>query len=188
MTTLQAVMTSIRMYPSGRLVNPLALTPNDIDIADIAHHLSNQTRFAGGCSRFYSVAEHSVNVMKNVPEEYAMEALLHDASEAYLVDLPSPVKNAPGFELYKMHEQMAELVIGTKFGLDLSTEARGVVKIADRRMLATEMRDLTNRSPDAPYPIEPYATVSIIGMGPVTARRYFLAHFHNLVQSQKSKR
>jgi hypothetical protein len=73
--------------------NPLAPTFN---IEDIAGGLSRKCRFNGQCSRYYSVAEHSLLVSKLMQEEYGgdpLEGLLHDASEAYLPDVPSPYKH-----------------------------------------------------------------------------------------------
>ena len=77
---------------TGKLVNPLDLTPQDVDIRDIAHHLSNMCRWQGATRHFYSVAEHCVHVSRLVPTGYALLALLHDAAEAYMGDAIRPIK------------------------------------------------------------------------------------------------
>src|ERR1039457_118422 len=80
---------------SGLRFWPLDPNPEKILIDDIAHALAHQCRFGGHASRFYSVAEHSVHVSRLCPPEDALWGLLHDASEAYLVDLPRPLKQLP---------------------------------------------------------------------------------------------
>ncbi len=77
---------------TGKHFDFINITMDDICIEDIAQGLSNECRFAGQINQFYSVAQHSVYVSQIVPPEYALEALLHDASEAYCKDLPSPLK------------------------------------------------------------------------------------------------
>ncbi len=59
------------------------INKDDIDINDIAVSLSNICRFAGHLSHFYSVAQHAVLCSQLVPQEFAFEALMHDATEAY---------------------------------------------------------------------------------------------------------
>lgn len=66
--------------------------PALIDIEGIAHALSLLCRFNGHCTRFCSVAEHSVHVAREIDLDLAMEGLLHDAAEAYLGDVHSPLK------------------------------------------------------------------------------------------------
>lgn len=100
---------------TGKAFWPFDPKLDEIDIEDIAHALSNQCRYAGHCLRFYSVAEHCVHVSrlcKNYPEW----GLLHDATEAYLVDLPRPIKwHLPE---YKKIESDLEKLIAQKFNLD----------------------------------------------------------------------
>jgi len=110
----------IRTY-TGRKFWPLNPQPEDIDIDDIAHALSLVARFTGHTYCFYSVAEHSLYVSTlavrlamtavrdwpasmRVPyaREIALWGLMHDASEAYLCDMPSPIKRTPGIgDIYR---------------------------------------------------------------------------------------
>ena len=126
---------------TGRRFWPLDPRPDEIDIRDIAHALSNQCRFSGHSNRFYSVGEHSLRVSGIVPPEHALWALLHDASEAYLVDLPRPLKHTPGFaEVYREAEARLMLAVAERFGLDPVMPDE--VERADQILLATERRDL----------------------------------------------
>jgi hypothetical protein len=66
--------------------------PLHIDILDIARALSHEVRYGGHLNRRYCVAEHSCHIHDLVPEELKLQALLHDATEAYLKDIPKPIK------------------------------------------------------------------------------------------------
>jgi hypothetical protein len=94
--------TSILTY-TGRFIDPCDPDPNSINIVDIAHALGNSCRYGGHCPRFYSVAEHSVfvkNLMVKANKDFMARfaGLMHDAEEAYLMDLPTPIKrNFPSF-------------------------------------------------------------------------------------------
>ena len=117
----------------------------DVVIDDIAHGLSNLCRFSGQCSQFYSVAEHSYWVSKIVLPQYAMQGLLHDATEAYCADLPRPLKNLlPG---YQDIERETWFAIAVAF--DLPAELNGNVKLADNRMLLAERNALMRNTGDA---------------------------------------
>ncbi|VFS40443.1 CPS-53 (KpLE1) prophage protein [Escherichia coli] len=114
------------------------INKDDIVINDIAVSLSNICRFAGHLSHFYSVAQHAVLCSQLVPQEFAFEALMHDATEAYCQDIPAPLKRL--LPDYKRMEEKIDAVIREKYGLPpvMSTP----VKYADLIMLATERRDL----------------------------------------------
>ena len=77
---------------TGRLFDPFNPDPALIDLRDIAHALGNICRFGGHSRRYYSVAEHSILVASLVPEPLRLPALLHDAAEAYLGDIITPIK------------------------------------------------------------------------------------------------
>lgn len=80
----------------GYRVDVLLPDPKQIMIEDIAHALAHVPRFAGHTSRFYSVGAHSINVARVVPKAHKLQALLHDATEAYLGDMPTPFKRVFG--------------------------------------------------------------------------------------------
>ena len=77
---------------TGRRYWPASPVTDHVCAEDIARGLSLTCRFAGQCQHFYSVAEHSINVMRLVPQEHKLCALLHDAPEAYLGDMSRPLK------------------------------------------------------------------------------------------------
>lgn len=142
---------------TGKAFFPLAPDYKAVDILDIAHALAMKCRYTGHVRNFYSVAEHCVRVSRIVPPAFALPALLHDASEAYLPDLAAPIKR----QFYVEHVAPAVITEPFKdiesFVLDAVFEGLGVqalrhvaeseqVKKADLQMLAAEVRDLINFS------------------------------------------
>lgn len=82
---------------TGRFVNVDNPEPESICLEDIAHALSQICRYGGHCRRFYSVAEHAVFVSKRLerrgePRHMQYAGLHHDDSEAFLGDIPRPIK------------------------------------------------------------------------------------------------
>jgi hypothetical protein len=129
---------------SGKHVHPLSPVPEEIDIGDIAHALANICRFLGHTEGFYSVAQHCVLVSQLVPPADALWGLLHDAAEAYLCDLPRPVKREPQMLMYREAEDRLLACVAVRFGL--VPEMPESVGQADRVLLATEFRDVTTVS------------------------------------------
>lgn len=117
------------------LENP---TPEMVNIQDIAKALSQMCRFNGHCDRFYSVAEHSLRVAEKVPKHLQLQALLHDAAEAYIPDVTRPLKRM--LPLFKQTERKIMQAIGAKFNMSLPI-CDDVTK-ADMRMLKTEKKIL----------------------------------------------
>jgi 5'-deoxynucleotidase YfbR-like HD superfamily hydrolase len=128
---------------SGRWVNPFDPDPDQIELADIARALANQCRFGGHCRTFYSVAQHCVIISELIEQEGgstedALTALMHDAAEAYLGDLPHPIKHRSELgTAFREAEEPLERVIRDRFSIAGSATA---VKRIDRALLATERR------------------------------------------------
>ncbi len=143
---------------AGVRFEPLDAKPEDVRLDDIAFALSNLCRY-GGHVEFYSVAEHSVIVSRIVEAlggsiEEQRAALLHDATEAYLVDLPRPIKHHPAFAFYREAEAALAVVIAKRFGLETLEPA--IVKTVDNEMIALEAELLVkNKNPAWTMPAEP---------------------------------
>lgn len=165
---------------TGRGVDPLDADVTDIVIEDIAHALSLQCRFGGHCERFYSVAEHCLLLSENVAQEHALWALLHDASEAYLVDLPRPVKRAIGD--YRAIEDALMRVICARFGLPTDMPAQ--VRDADLRILTDEAQQLMKTPPRVWSTEATPLDVTIVGFPPRVAEQMFLDRFEALSWSR----
>jgi uncharacterized protein len=125
---------------SGKRFYPLDARAEEISLEDIAHSLANVCRFNGHCRRFYSVLEHSLHVAGLVPEELKAQALLHDASEAYLGDLVRPLKTMSEFQFFNEAEERLERTIELRFAISPMTHAS--VKLADKAMLWWEYNQL----------------------------------------------
>jgi hypothetical protein len=128
---------------SGRWVNPFDPDPEQLDAGDIARALANQCRFGGHSRVFYSVAQHSVIVSELVEErdgdtEDAFAALMHDATEAYLGDMPHPLKHRSALgAAFRSAEDRLEQAIRDRFGIKPVVPE---IKRIDRALLATERR------------------------------------------------
>lgn len=149
------------------------------NITDIAQGLSHECRFAGQIADFYSVAQHSVLCSLIVPQEFAREALLHDATEAYCKDIPSPLKRL--LPDYSRIESSIDSLIREKY--ELPREMSQEVKAADLIMLATERRDLEVDA-DNHWPmldgISP-ADILISPLNPVQAHALFMRRWEELM-------
>lgn len=164
---------------SGRQYWPYDPRPEDINIDDVAHSIARQCRFAGHVKvQHYSVAEHSVLVSLCVPPEHALQALLHDATEAYLVDVPRPVKS--GLAAYRALEHLNWLAVAKRFGVPALLHDSVIA--ADDAVLLAE-RDKLLRKTDFPWsvPGEP-AKVRIWAHGPRVAQWRFLRRFRKLLR------
>lgn len=163
-------MSWIQTY-TGKKFSPLADEPGEIDLRDIAHSLALQCRYNGHCRLFYSVAEHSVRVSHLLPSDEAAWGLLHDAAEAYVSDLPRPLKlTVPDF---RAAEDRLLRQIAATFGLPWPMPPS--VHHADEVLLATEARDLMAPfADDWHFKATPLAE-TVTPISPTDAEALFLA-------------
>jgi len=129
--------TAVRTY-HGLIVDVLNPDPTQIFIEDIAHSLSQLCRFGGHTDQLYSVAQHCVimSELDFIPEELRMTALLHDAPEAYMVDVPRPLKRL--LDKYMEIENNMHQVIAAAFGLPYPFPE--IIHHADEWMLQREFK------------------------------------------------
>lgn len=123
---------------SGQMFWPLDPRPEEIFVYDIAHALSLICRYAGHCRTFYSVAQHCIIGTHLVDPEFALDFLFHDAPEAYICDMPKPVKVY--LPEYHVIEDRIEQAISARF--DLQYPHPPEIKHMDWTLLITEARDL----------------------------------------------
>lgn len=170
--------TWIQTY-SGIRFTPTKPNIDSIVIQDIAHALSLQCRFSGHCRDFYSVAQHSVLVSYECDPGEELWGLLHDASEAYLVDIPKPLKVSGKFNAYLEYEKNMMEIICDKFGL--SKEEPKSVKQSDYRLLCTEARDLLNNPKVDGFDLSQSLPYTIVPLSPKEAEQEFLKRFFELI-------
>jgi uncharacterized protein len=163
---------------TGKQFYPLDIREDDIDIVDIAHSLSMQCRYSGHSEKFLSVAEHSYHVSKLVPEKYALCGLLHDASEAYLSDIPRPLK--PLLPEYKKWEENLEEVISLKYNVPFPLPPE--VKEVDNRILKNEYELLMKKTHEWVFYGEKLDDFDIYLWQPEEAKYHFLRRFMDLMQ------
>lgn len=139
---------------TGKFVNFESPRPEMFDLVDIAHALALTNRYGGHTPFPYSVAQHSVLCSRMAPPGLEMQALMHDAQEAYVGDVPTTLKQM--LPDYKVVEWKLEEVLRDKFGLP--SELDPMVKTVDLRMLRTESEALGftwwDRIPHDPYDLE----------------------------------
>lgn len=133
----------LQTFSGGRFW-PLDPRVEDIRIEDITWSLAKICRYGGHTKFFYSVGQHCVLGSRVVQDrtqdpKQALAFLLHDASEAYLLDMLRPLKRLPDFQFYKFLERSCMGVIGEKFSVTFDYP---IIKEVDNQLLFTERRDL----------------------------------------------
>jgi len=170
---------------SGRWVDPLAPVVEHLVVEDVAHALAQLARF-GGHGRLsdegfsWTVALHSVEVARRLeraghPREVVRCGLMHDATEAYLVDVPRPVKAR--LPEYRAVEDGLWRALATRFSLPAVIPP--AVHQADTEQLYVEAVHFMNADGwDVPAALRSEPRPSVLS--PSAARGLFLAEFARL--------
>lgn len=171
MGTNTTIRGPIILTADGEYFDFTAPDPRHFTLNAIAQGLSNTCRFAGQCKTFYSVAEHSVHVSHLVSPEFALHALLHDAAEAFIGDIPTPLKRLlPDFKEIELN---VEAALFKEYGLPETIPDE--VKHADRVMLEVERRVLFDRhDPWEETEGLPLPKMTLFRFSPVEARNWFI--------------
>ncbi|TAL44618.1 MAG: phosphohydrolase [Salinibacterium sp.] len=163
---------------TGRRFYPRDPRPEEVDPEDIAHALSLLCRYGGHVDRFYSVAEHCVLMSQAVAPDNAIYALLHDATEAYVCDVPRPLKKQ--LDGYQEIEARVWFAVAMRFHVELTLPAE--VHEADNRILLNEREALFSRA--EPWPSLDGLTplpVTVTGWAPADAERHYLDRLEELM-------
>lgn len=174
---------------SGKMFYALDPRPEDICIGDISHALSLLCRFGGHCNEFYSVAQHSVHVAEMLPHHLKLSGLLHDATEAYLVDVPRPIKKALT-NYSTIEDRLAEVIEHAlqPHTLEPLQFSHPAVKAYDNILLMTEARDLLCKAP-RPWGLQDVEPLPdrVVPWSSAVAERRFLAAYHSYVFAAKER-
>ncbi len=172
----------VETYTGGRFY-PFDPRPAEVSLEDIAAGLAHTCRFGGHCRTFYSVALHSVYVSRDLERvgqgpPVQLYGLLHDAGEAYVGDVPRPVKTR--FEGFAVAERRIREAVWTAFDLPPpDQEAWAAVVDADDRLLAYEADQLLADGSWAARP--PAVDYDLDVADPSTARDRFLGRAEELL-------
>ena len=142
---------------TGRIIDLSRICEEDIVFEDICHSLSYINRFTGHADIGYSVAQHSLMVSDLCPDEHRLWGLMHDASEAYLGDVSTPLKSL--LPEYAEIEGRVQRMIAGRFGLPWPMPKE--VKVADREALMVEKRDLFTVKREWLGEVEPPSSMTV---------------------------
>lgn len=130
-------MSWIETY-SGKQIDLLNPDPEQFTLEDIFRALLNVPRFGGHTAQFYSVAMHSINVARLLPKDLQFQGVMHDATEAFIGDMPTPFKKL--LPDYKAAEHRLWKAIAMRFNLPevldpMVKQADAIALIHERDML-----------------------------------------------------
>lgn len=142
---------------TGAHIDPTQPKAEDIRIEDIAHALSLLCRGNGHVKTFFSVGQHCILCAKEAlargySRRLALACLLHDASEAYMSDVPRPFKSYLA-EYRGFEEKLMAVVYEKYLGAPLTAEETAQLQTIDDDLLWYDLRDLLRDPPEGPAPV-----------------------------------
>lgn len=173
---------------SGGTIAPFSPLPEQIVIEDIARGLAYRGRWSGQTRRFYSVAEHCVKVSDQCSDQYQLWGLLHDAGEAFLGDIPAPLKDSVYFRVpdergvvqripyWDIEVQLLHHVLRIAGAAVVTMPEE--VDVADLLIREWEYRELVNP--------ETRSASTFVPLGPEAAMDAWLSHYHAIVARDRS--
>jgi len=192
---------------TGRMFWPLDPRPEDVDIEDIAHSLSQICRFTGHTRYFYSVAQHCVHVCEEVIRlleadlrrgillagkttlaEWGRGSVLHDADETYTGDMHRVLKHHPDLLAFRIAGHRCQGAIFDHFEVPALIRDHPLITGVDAAIVINEGRDLLGPHP-APWGDrngripDPIPNLVIEPWSPSGAKKAFLATFERFARS-----
>jgi hypothetical protein len=172
---------------TGTTFDFLETTLDMFNIEDIAHSLSQMNRFAGHARYPYPVAQHSrLGSYLFADPAMALRFLLHDGSEAYLIDLPRPLKHYTtlGAEYRKIEADIQGLLY-MKYGI--FGQDPELIHRVDTQMLYAEKEALLPEGTEweTDWGLKNgHANIKIVETSFRDNKRMFLDRFHELYHGE----
>lgn len=157
---------------TGKHLNPMEPDKEAIDILDIAHALSLICRGNGQVKTFFSVGQHCIHCAleaqaRGYSNRVILACLLHDASECYMSDVPSPFKKFLQ-DYQETEEKLLDMIYEKFLGKTLSEKEAAYVNEVDKDMLYYDLKELLGElldreepqmKTDFSYQVLPFETV-----------------------------
>ena len=141
---------------TGKHFDPTSPDMSLVDIRDIAHALSLTCRGNGHVQTFFSVGQHCIWCAREAQargydRRVVLACLLHDASEAYMSDVPRPLKHMLS-EYVAVEETLLQKIYEKYLGSDLTAEEAALVKVVDDDVLYFDLKELLHETLDREVP------------------------------------
>lgn len=167
---------------TGKHIQTSASVPMQMNfsIEDIVQGLSNQCKYFGQTTSFYSIAQHSLLVASILPEALQPAALLYDALAAYIGEMAQELKWE--FSNYRRYENRLRDAVARRFGVSIVDFEHPLLKEAQSTIMLTEKRDLLPALLDSTIDLDEIKPLDgiIIGLSPEEVKHQFIAALKNI--------